>query len=342
MRIMGLPFSRAVGLILVFLLTCDGSVAARQDEASNFSRAKLLREQGKTDEALALLNEISVREPKRKGLARELGIAYYKKSDFAKALPYLRQARDEDTEDKEVVQLLGLSYYFTGKPSEAIPLLERAQSWLPVANVDALYVLGLCYLSAENYDAAREVFARMFGTPADSAASYLFTGRMLVRQEVKPVAERYLQKAVTLDPKLPMAHYLLGELYLSESKVEEAIGELEKEIDINPGFAGAYYELAEAQTRLEKYDDAERLLQRSIWLDAASTGPYILLGEVLEKKGEADLAARTFQRVLSMDPNNPLPHYMLGRIYQHLGRKDEADREFKLSEELRQRQSSRP
>jgi tetratricopeptide (TPR) repeat protein len=342
MRITGLPFPRAVGLLLLLFVSFHGSVAARQDNSPDLSRAKLLREQGKTDEALALLNQISVREPRQKGLAREFGIAYYKKSDFAKAAPYLRQAQDEDAQDKEVVQLLGLSYYFSGKPADAISLLERAQSWVPVANVDALYVLGLCYLSTENYDAARGAFAKMFATPADSAASYLFTGRMLVRQEVKPVAERYLQEAVTLDPKLPMAHYLLGELYLSESKVAEAIGALEKEMNINPAFAGTYYKLAEAQARVEKYDEAERLLQRSIWLDPNSTGPYILLGEVLQKKGETDLAARTLQRVLAMDPNNPLPHYMLGRVYQQLGRKDEADREFKFSEELRQRQTARP
>ena len=354
MSIAALRFSQLLRLVILFFaatcllaaphadLACRSSAQdkpAGQSNSADLARARQLLDQGKTDDALALLTQISLREPKVPGLARDLGVAYYKKSDFAQAIPHLRQALDDDASNKEAAQLLGLSYYFTGEPAEAIPLLERAQSWVRVANVDALYVLGLCYISTENYDAARQTFAKMFDASSDSAASYLFTGRMLVRQEIKPVAERYLQKAVALDPRLPMAHYLLGELYLSQSKTPEAIAALQQEIAINPAFAGAYYTLADAQARLEKYDDAQRLLQRSIWLDPTSTGPYILLGQVLEKKGETELAARTLQRALTMDPNNPLPHYLLGQAYQRLGRKQDADHEFQVSEQLRQRQA---
>lgn len=331
-------------LFLALLLLLQGSPAATttQDNSADLTRARNLLEQGKTDEGMALLKEISLREPKLKGLAREMGVAFYKKSQFVQAVPYLQQALDEDVNDKEAAQLLGLSYYFTGKPASAIPLLQRSQSWYRVANVDAMYVLGLCNLSIQNYDAAREAFAKMFDTPKDSAAAYLFTARMLLRQGNNSVGEEYAKKAASLDPRLPQAHYLLGELYLSQSRVSEAIAELQKEIEINPGFAGVYYKLADADLRAEKWEDAERLLQRSIWLDPDSTGPYILLGKVLEKKGEFELAVRTLQHALAMDPNNPLPHYLLGQAFHQLGRNDDADREFKVSEQLRQKQNPTP
>jgi len=319
-----------------------GTVAPAQDNAADLGRARQLLDQGKTDEGMALLKEISSHEPKLKGLARELGVASYKKSQFAEAIPYFQQALVENADDKESVQLLGLSYYFTGKPASAIPLLQRSQSWYRVANVDAMYVLGLCNLSTQNYDGAREAFAKMFDAPKDSAAAYLFTARMLIRQDFNTVGEEYARKAATLDTKLPLAHYLLGELYLSQSKIPEAIAELQKEMEVNPGFAGVYYKLADADLRAEKLEDAERLLQRSIWLDPDSTGPYILLGKVLEKKGDFELAVRTLQRVLAMDPNNPLPHYLLGQAYHRVGRDEDAQREFKLSEQLRQGRSVTP
>lgn len=329
-------------IVTLLLFAAAMSAPAAQDNSADLSRAHSLLEQGKTDEGMTLLREISLREPKLKGLAREMGVAFYKKSQFAQAAPYLQQALDEDANDKEAVQLLGLSYYFTGKPASAIPLLQRSQSWYRVANVDAMYVLGLCNLSIQNYDAAREAFAKMFDTPKDSAAAYLFTARMLLRQGNNSVGEEYAKKAANLDPRLPQAHYLLGELYLSQSKVPEAIAELQKEIEINPGFAGVYYKLADADLRAEKWEDAERLLQRSLWLDPDSTGPYILLGKVLEKKGEFELAVRTLQHALAMDPNNPLPHYLLGQAFHQLGRNDDADREFKVSEQLRQKQNPTP
>jgi len=94
-------------------------------------------------------------------------------------------------------------------------------------------------------------------------------------------------KAVALDPKLLLAHFLLGELYLYKSKVPEAIAELEKELALNPGHAPVYYKLADAYSRAQKFDEAERLLQRSIWLDATSTGRAIHpAGPGLSRRGE--------------------------------------------------------
>jgi tetratricopeptide (TPR) repeat protein len=336
--------SRSVVATLYLLLSAVvlSANAQAQDKAEDLTLAHGLLERGKTDEAFAVLQRISARQPQLKGLAHEMGVALYKKSNFAGSIPSLLKAVDEDHGDKEAIQLLGLSYYFTGKFADAIPLLERSQSWYRVANVDALYVLGLCEIFVKNLDGARAVFAKMFDVPPDSGASYLFTARMLIRQDLGVAGESYAQKAVALDPKLPLAHYLLGELYLSQSKIPEALIELQKEMDVNPGYAGVYYKLADADMRLEKYEEAERLLQRSIWLDPASTGPYILLGKVLEKKGESELAVRTLRRALTMDPSNPISHYVLGQAYHQMGRNDEANNEFKLAEQLRQSENAKP
>ena len=305
-----------------------------------FAEARRLSEQGKYDDAIAQLQQLAALTPPPAGLSRELGMAYYKKSDYLKAADYLKQALTENPKDDEAVQLLGLSYYLAGRPSEAIPYLEKVQTWYPRANVDASYILGICYIQSKNYPQARVAFAKMFDVKPDSAASYLFTARMLFRQEFDPVAEEYAQKAVALDPKLPMAHFLLGELHLYKSKIPEAIADLQQELAINPGYAAAYYKLADAYSRVQKYDEAERLLQRSIWLDASSTGPYILMGKVLEKKGEAALAVRTLQRAVAMDPNNSISHHLLGQAYRDLGKTDDAERELKLAEQLQQKQDA--
>lgn len=308
---------------------------------SEFADARKLMQQGKVDEAIAELQTLEARDPAAKGLALEMGTAYYKKSDFPKAIEYLKKATAADPANSEAIQLLGLSYYLGGHPADAIPLLHKVQGWYSRANVDASYILGICYIQTKNYDQARKAFAKMFDVPPDSAASYLFTARMLLRQEYDPVAEEYAQKAVALDPKLPLVHFLLGELYLYKSRVPEAIAEFQKELAINPGHAATYYKLADAYSRVQKFEDAERVLQRSIWLDATSTGPYILMGKVLEKKGEFDLAVRALQRAATMDPNNPTTHHLLGQAYRDMGKKDEAESELKLAEELQAKQDAR-
>lgn len=320
----------------------SASPSQTQDPAASFSEAAKLLQDGKYDEALSLLQQVESAHPATKGLAHQLGIAYYKKGDFLNAVASFKKALAEDAQDAEATQLMGLSYYLAGRPAEAIPELEKVQTWYASANVDAAYILGICYIQTKDYPHARVAFAKMFSVPPDSAASYLFTARMLLRQDFGPMAEEYALKAAALDPKLPLVHELLGELYLYESKIEQAIAEFQKELQINPGYPAAYYKLADGYSRLQKFDDAERLLQRSIWLDPTSTGPYILLGKVLEKKGETALAVRALQRALTMDPNNPIPHHLLGQAYRDLGREQDAERELKIAGQLEQKQNAQP
>lgn len=299
-----------------------------------FADAHRLLDHGQYDEAIALLQTLESATPAPEGLSHELGVAFYKKADYTNAIRYLKNATDKSPKDNEGIQLLGLSYYLSGKPQDAVPLLEKVQTWFPNANVDAAYILGICYIHLKDYPHARGAFAKMFDVGPESAAAYLFTARMLLRQEYDPVAEEYGLKAVALDPKLPLAHFLLGELHLYKSRVNEAVEDFRQELALNPGHAPAYYKLADAYSRIQKYDDAERLLQRSIWLDSTSTGPYILLGKVLQKKGEPLLAQRALQRAASMDPNNSVTHHLLGQVYRDLGDTANADRELKTAEEL--------
>jgi tetratricopeptide (TPR) repeat protein len=324
----------------------QSGMAAQQVPGSSqdlaFAESRRLSEQGKFDEAIARLQALALQEPASKGIPHELGVTYYKKNDYLKAVASFKKALEEDPSDNEATQLMGLSYYLAGRPAEAIGPLEKVQTWYPSANVDASYILGICYIQTKDYANARKAFAKMFGVPADLAASYLFTARMLLRQDYDPVAEEYAKKAAELDAKLPRVHLLLGELYLYKSRLPEAVEEFQKELQLNPGDAAVYYKLADAYTRLQKYEEAEKLLQRSIWLDATSTGPYILMGKVLEKKGETALAVRALQRALAMDPNNPIPHHLLGQAYRELGRTEDAERELKLSEQLQVQKDAKP
>src|ERR1700732_4016118 len=337
-------YALRVQLVFGFLFLLQLSVKAQSlaNAPPSYGEVHRLTEQGKFDDALAGLNEISKTNPKAANLSHEFGVTYYRKGDYRNAVTTLQRAIAENPDDTEAAQLIGLSLYLSNKPAEAIPYLVKVQSWYPSANVDASYILGVAYIQMKDYASARRAFAKMFQVPPDSAAAYLFTARLLLRLDFAPVAEEYGKKAIELDAKLPLAHQVLGELYLYENKLSEATAQFEQEIAINPGNPAAYYKLADAYSRSQKFDEAEKLLQRSIWLDATSSGPYILLGKVLEKKGETELAVRALQRALAMDPNNPIPHHLLGQAYRDLGKNEEAERELKVAGQLEQGKNSKP
>ena len=302
--------------------------------APELARARQLAQAGKSDEALVILKALDQQRSNTPGLAHELGATYYKKGDPVAAIPYFKRALEQDQQDLEAAQLLGLAYFQTGRPTEAIPLLKRVASLYTAGNVSSSYALGLAYIQTHNYPEARKAFAQMYGVPEDSAPSYLFFARMLLRQGYDPVAEESARKAISLDPKLPLGHFLLGEFYLYKSDFANAKEEFEQEIKLNPAYAGTYDRLADTYTRLGKYDEAERLLQRAILLDANATGPYILMGKVQVKKMDYVQAATYLERAIKMDPNNYISHHLLGEAYRGMGKTEAAERELKLAEQL--------
>jgi tetratricopeptide (TPR) repeat protein len=334
-----------VGVALIVVVFAAGAEARAQgriplpSDGASLAGAHELLEKGQVEEALQQLQALHAKNPDLKGLNRELGVAYYRTGDFLKASVYLEKATAADPADKEATQLLGLAYFSTGKPKLAIPLLEKVQAWYPTAHVDASYVLGVCYIQTTDYENARKAFATMYGVAPDSAASHMFVARMLLRQGYDTVAEQELKKASELDPKLPTAHHLLGELYIFKSRIPEAIEEFQAELAIDPGYASSYYRLADAYTRVMKWDEAERLLQQSIWLDATASGPYILMGKVLLKKNDPVLALRSLNRANAMDPNNYITHNLMGQAYRALGKAAEAEAELKLSQKLQDAQT---
>ena len=59
---------------------------------ADFAEARKLMQQGKFDDAIANLESIQAANPRANGLDLELGTAYYKKSDFSKAIEYLKKS----------------------------------------------------------------------------------------------------------------------------------------------------------------------------------------------------------------------------------------------------------
>jgi predicted Zn-dependent protease len=262
------------------------------------------------------------------------GLALYSQNQFAEADAAFASALKQDPHDEESAQLRGLTLFRLGKPADAIPLLESAPKWSSQTKVDPSYVLALCYLDTRQYDNARRAFATQYGFPSDSAAAYLLAARMLLRREYLPVARESATKALELDPQLPLAHALLGEIALAGEHLDEAIGEFEKERLRNPLDGGIYDRLGDAYTRAGDYTKAQQSLQRALLLEPNSTGPYILLGKVLLKQQDPASAKMYLERAEAMDPGNYITHSLLGQAYRSLGRTEDASREIQMSQKI--------
>ena len=309
-----------------------------QPSAETLAQAQSLLAAGNADSAIQALKAIPKNGADESQVNHLLGLAYYQKADYPRAVEYLsssvKQTKEGTSQYRQGVKLLGMSHYFLGHSKEAVSYLELVRSWSP-DNIENDYVLGVSYLQSHDVEKSRASFARMFAVAADSASAYLINAQMMIRQGFEEGAERELAKALAIDPKLPQANFLVGELAIYHADIDLGVELLKKEIAINPGFAMSYYMLGEAYSRQLKWDGAIAPLQKSIWLNPFFSGPYIALGKVYLKKGDLPNAESILRRALAMDPNNYSGHHLLAQVLQQANRMAEAKKEFDIAESLR-------
>jgi tetratricopeptide (TPR) repeat protein len=298
------------------------------------AEAERLIGQGHLDEALKSLDSLALQTPEPTGVERLRGIAYYEQGKVLPSVEAFEKAVAQDPADREAMQMEGVGLFRIGKPAAAIPLLEKAHLSIASANIDSDYVLGLCYLDTQRYDDARKAFATQYGFPSDSPSAYLLAARMMLRREYLAPADTFAQKALTLNASLPMAHFLVGQIRLAESKFPEAIAEFEKERELNPLFGELYDRLGDTYVRQGDYAKAQEALNRAVLLEPTSPVPFILLGKVLLKQQQPVMAKMYLEKALAMEPGNYITHSLLGQAYRLLGRTDQASHEFQIAEQI--------
>ena len=67
-----------------------------------------------------------------------------------------------------------------------------------------------------------------------------------------------LENALTLNPSLPEAHYLLGDLALRRGSPEKALQHLEQAVKLDPGSSKIHFALSRTHRRLGRAEDAAR------------------------------------------------------------------------------------
>ena len=215
----------------------------------------------------------------------------------------------------------GLTLFRLGKPADAIPLLEAAHNWTSQTKVDPSYVLGISAISTRGYyDNARRPSPSSMAFPPDSAPAYLLAARMLLRREYLPVAQQFASKALELDPQLPLAHALLGEIALAGGHLDEAIAEFEKERLRNPLDGGIYDRLGDAYTRAGDYTRRHNSPCSGPCCLSRTRPDHIFCWAKYCSSSRIPASAMMYlERAEKMDPSNYMTHNLLGQALSNAG-----------------------
>ncbi len=181
---------------------------------------------------------------------------------------------------------------------------------------------------------ARHLFAQAIALDAQYAAAYAWLGwadcfGFIMQWEQDPqVSQRahaLVRQAVTLDDSLPVAHRLLGYIYLFEKQHERAIRELERAVALDPNDADNYAWFGNALTFAGRPQEALRLIQQAIRLNPRYPFLYLyFLGHTYRLLGQTEESITILKRTLAHNPDFLPAYYNLLLASVELGRLEEA------------------
>lgn len=183
------------------------------------------------------------------------------------------------------------------------------------------YLLGIGLLPrrlTEELQQAIGHFSRAIELDPDYAAAYaqyaiayeLLEEYGYVAPEDKERADRYLDKALELDPQLGEAQAALGDRLRDEGKYEAAEKAFDRAAELAPSFASTYHWKGHMyRTQLARYDEAIQTNRIAFELDPLSPVIHANFAFSLLAGGRFQDAEREFDQLLEREPDSLLANW---------------------------------
>jgi tetratricopeptide (TPR) repeat protein len=252
-----------------------------------------------------------------------IGDAYYKKSSYKEAIPYLEAFQNTSpntTRDDQFV--LGYALYKTENFNTAIPYLEKISEGTDSLTQNALYILADCFLRTSKKPSARNAFlaaSKMpFNTIIQEDAFYNYA-KLSYELSSQPMAVFAFQDYIKKYPKsqrLDEINELLAQAFLTTKNYKEALVALEK-INNKSEKVKAAYQRASFYRALELYYSNDyagfiTLINQSLGIPIdkkIEAQCYYWLGEVYYKKNNFDAAIKNYTEFLFHPKAINMPFY---------------------------------
>jgi tetratricopeptide (TPR) repeat protein len=172
---------------------------------------------------------------------------------------YEKAVAADKTKDVYFVRLGGL-YLLQSKFNQALPYFQEAAELFPnIAEIK--YFLAITFRGLGNYDSAIDEVKKSLAIK-ETADSNALLGAILFDRNESPDAEKYLRKAILLNPNHINSHYDLGRLLVKNQRYRESLPILEKAAKLSPANPEIYYQLFLSYSRLKRKTEADTALQK--------------------------------------------------------------------------------
>jgi arylsulfatase A-like enzyme/tetratricopeptide (TPR) repeat protein len=299
-------------------------------------RIRSIVKEGKTDEAIPLLESVLREAPEVVDAYYTLANCFYKKKELEKAAEYYRTTLAKRPDHDYAMIGLADTLVAEGRVDEAIAGYEHFLKLDP-ANAQILYRLAQVQLDAGQDDAAAANFKKTLGVEPDTARAEVGLGVVAFHKGDVPAAKTALLRAIAIDPKARWARYNLALIAESERDAEGALRGYRAEIADYPDAYKALFNLGRLLGKTGDLNGAIDALRRCVDHQPEWAIGRFFLAQALLQSGDVDGAKAEATRALTLDVRSTyasLGHYVLAEVYRRQGRDSEARVELRKGEAL--------
>jgi tetratricopeptide (TPR) repeat protein len=138
----------------------------------------------------------------------------------------------------------------------------------------------------------------------------------------------HLQKALEINPNVAKVHYSLGLSFVQLGQMDKAIAHFQKALQLKPGFAAAHNNLGFALARKGEVDKAIAEYQKALAIEPDMAEAHENLDIALLQKGEVEEVIPHFQKALETNPDNVEARSYLGLAFAQKGEVRQAIAQF--------------
>jgi tetratricopeptide (TPR) repeat protein len=331
-------------LVLVLVLSSGVSAGAQ--------------EPAKAPSSVSQLEAAIKRDPSNAKLHVALGLAYWDRNDYPRALTAFRRAVKAGPRSAEAHNWLGVALSEKTDFAGAIAAFRKAIALDPKYG-RAYTNLGAALVRSSDFAGAAAVFEQALSLEPNSLAAHMNLGLALREKGDPEGALKHLRRVAAGDPANAGVQYELGQTLRQSGDLAGAIAAFEKAIEIEPELREGYYGLGlalkeqSASARKPRpsasspADDLSRRAQEAaargelsaareqltgaLRLDEHHAESHHLLGFILGQEGDLSAAVPHLERAVALRPESAEAHYSLGVALWYGGSRDKALSELRQS-----------
>jgi len=160
------------------------------------------------------------------------------------------------------------------------------------------------------------------------------SGRQAYLSNNLTAAEGLLRRAAEIDPKNKYVWNILGLVYTTERRYEEAIAAFKTQTGLNPYDEGAYNYLGRVYWLQRDYDDAAAAFRKQLEANPLDKFAHANLGMMYSEWHHYDEAIPELEKAVALTPDSADLQVSLGDAYLNLGQDDKALAAFDRAVEL--------